>query len=260
MLEVLFLQVISSNSTDSRIDQILSSLAAGKRREQIATELSYKSSKSLDAFMKKNKYTWDNKRNYYFPLSDALSKKEPLDTSWLHQPDSRTASVLSLLNQGHDLKEIAEQLRFADHRELALYMKNKGYIWNEDSKKYHFKSQLLNSIPSSSTQKDIETTASSLKSLEHSSSNESLYEFLEKNKNVLYQLVSSHIQTNHLPRYTIPGVYITKSISMNYGMDMLIRSYSQDKNVSQKDIVEIALVDFFSKYGYQQEINTLLGK
>lgn len=254
------MQAISSNSPDQRIDLILTHLAAGKRREQIAAELSYKSYKGLDMFMKRNKFIWDQKRNYYFPVSEQEPKKDQSGISWLHRPDTRTASVLSLLNQGLDLKEVADQLRFTDHRELALYMKSKGYIWSEEDATYHFKNQNFTPASSNAIQSDTIATHHQILHTEPTQAPGSLINFLEQNKDILYQIVSSHLQAAQLPRYTIPGVYITKSMSMNYGMDMLIRSYSQDKNVSQKDIIEIALVDFFCKYGYLQEVNTLLGK
>jgi hypothetical protein len=246
-----------TDSPDRRIDQILTSLAAGKRREQIAEELSYKSYKSLDLFMKRNKYTWDQKRNYYFPSTDHNSSKKTFEFPFLHKPDSRTASILSLLNQGKDLKEIADQLRFTDHRELALYMKNRGYIWSEKDRTYHFNGHSNNyPISQESQQNQVELEQTNEKTL----TSDSLINYLEQNKNVIYQLISSHTHGVQLPRYMIPGVYITKSMSMNYGMDMLVRSYSQENNVSQKDIVEIALVDFFCKYGFLKEVNTLLGR
>jgi hypothetical protein len=257
---VLTLQAVTSKSPEQRIDQILTGLAAGKRREQIAIELSYKNYKSLDLFMKRNKYCWDHHRNYYFPISETGSKKDAPDIHWAHQPDSRTASILSLLNQGVDLKLIAEQLRFSDHRELALFMKTKGYIWCEEDKKYHYKSQSSVTMNSPFAHNENVSSEQTTTHSDPPSSSGTLIDFLEQHKNTLYQLISSHVQQANLPRYTMPGVYITKSISMNYGMDMLVRSYSQDKNVSQKDIVEIALVDFFCKYGFSSEVNTLLGK
>ncbi len=259
-MEVLSLQARLSVSVDPRIDQILTALAAGKQREQIATELSYKSYKSLDLFMKRHKYRWDSQRHYYFPDTGRDASSSHKELHWLHKPDSRTASVLSLLQQGLDLKAIADQLRFPDHRELALYMKSKGYIWNEPERTYHFRG--LTAIPAHTQPKDTSLSEPSATSPHqvNQPDHDSLMEYLEQHKGILLQLISSHSQGIQLPRYTIPGVYITKSISMNYGMDMLVRSYSQDKNVSQKDIVEIALIDFFSKYAYTDEIQALLGR
>jgi hypothetical protein len=50
-----------------------------------------------------------------------------------------------------------------------------------------------------------------------------------------------------LPRYLIPGRRITKSLVTVAPLDDLVKAYSKQYNVSQKEIYEIALVKFFKK-------------
>jgi hypothetical protein len=45
---------------------------------------------------------------------------------------------------------------------------------------------------------------------------------------------------------------------MSFQLDQLAKTYSQEKNISQRDLFEVALVDFFQRYGYGDAINELL--
>jgi hypothetical protein len=38
-----------------------------------------------------------------------------------------------------------------------------------------------------------------------------------------------------------------------------VRDFSKEKKISQREIFEVALVEFFRRYGYEREIETLLG-
>jgi hypothetical protein len=86
-----------------------------------------------------------------------------------------------------------------------------------------------------------------------------LLQYLESRKEKLVQLLESDISGN-LPRYVVPGVFITKSVHMSNQLDQMIRDYSAENNMSQRDIFEIALIDFFKKYGYRREVEVLLTK
>jgi hypothetical protein len=265
-------QEFHNPTVDSRVDEILTGLAAGKRREQIAVQLKYKNYKSLDIFMKRKNFKWDLKRNYYFPERDKPSISEVLKL--MNRPEGRVAEVLSLLKSGLSLKEIASQLKFYDHRELALFMKSKGYQWNEKESAYIYVEKQSTPIEPHPQHREERTTrepndiiieniigtgvnAMGVVMNEHS---QPVISFLENHKEALFELISSHTKMLQIPRYVVPGVCTTKSVHMNYGLDHLIREFSQEKNISQKDIVEVALIDFFKKYGFQREIMTLIGQ
>jgi hypothetical protein len=247
-------------STDNKVDEILTGLAAGKTREQIALELEYKNYKSLDIYMKRKNFDWDNKRGYYFPKRDRTPLAETLKL--MDRPEGRVAAVLSLLKSGLNLKDISAQLKFHDHRELALFMKSKGYTWSD--KTFIFTGKTIIKEGSVTDVSNETLTRSGINKGDNSMTiNESTLEimsFLENNKEALFELISTHSGEAKIPRYTIRGVYTTKSVSMNYGMDQLIKEYSQEKNVSQKDVVEVALIDFFKKYGFNSEVSTLIGQ
>ena len=52
-----------------------------------------------------------------------------------------------------------------------------------------------------------------------------------------------------IPRYALPGVVVTKSVHMVNPLDMMVRDFSREKNVPQRDIFAAALLEFFRKYG-----------
>ncbi len=64
----------------------------------------------------------------------------------------------------------------------------------------------------------------------------------------------------HIPKYAVPRVPKTKSIYMSNLLARLVTEYSESKNLSQREIVEAALVEYLKRYGYQLEIEKLLAK
>jgi hypothetical protein len=66
------------------------------------------------------------------------------------------------------------------------------------------------------------------------------------------------LPSEKLPRYILPGVSKVKSINISSSLDGLIQDYSREFNVSQKDMFQIAMVEFFKKYGYQSEVKAVL--
>lgn len=258
--------ITMQNDTVSKVNEILTGLAAGKTRDQIALEIGYKNFKSLDIYMKRKKFDWDNKRKYYYPKKDRTPLAEALKL--MNRPEGRAAAVLSLLKSGMDMKEIAVQLKFNNHRELALFMKNKGYIWNGNEELYIFcgkdvdkgQTEVNENLSEESNKysiKNVDLTKGAAL-MEKNESNLQVIDFLESNKEILYDLIASHTNNAKIPRYVIAGVYTTKSVHMNYGLDQLMREYSTEKNVSQKDICEVAIVDFLKKYGFQNELSILI--
>jgi hypothetical protein len=208
-------------------------------------------------------------------------------------PKGRVGLILSMLRKGMNLREIARQLKFTDHRDLALYMKSKGYLWDEDEATYVFagvvSAEPADRVPANKAAADAPPRYADNKAaadVPRCSSPENaadaprrpldenaadapprfperhaaLLEFLERNKEALETLLSGGgADAATIPRYILPGVHITKSVHMLYSLDQLVKEYSQERNISQKDIFEVALVDFFRKYGYREEIGALMG-
>lgn len=53
------------------------------------------------------------------------------------------------------------------------------------------------------------------------------------------------------------GVFATKSVHMVSPLDMMVRDFSREKNVSQRDMFAAALLEFFRKYSCKREVGQL---
>lgn len=85
--------------------------------------------------------------------------------------------------------------------------------------------------------------------------------YLWDDEGVLRQLLDGKDKIEsegNIPRYAVPGIFVTKSVHMTNHLDQLVRDFSKEKNISQRELFEVALVGMFQKYGYMDEIETLL--
>jgi hypothetical protein len=86
-----------------------------------------------------------------------------------------------------------------------------------------------------------------------------LLNFLQEHQEQLEDLLGSSLFTNQIPHYKFPsGVTVTKSVSMTSSLDQLIRDFSSEMGVTQRVIVEAALIQFMEKYGYARQVRKLL--
>ena len=80
-----------------------------------------------------------------------------------------------------------------------------------------------------------------------------------ENKNGLVELFKATEQTKlNVPCYSFFGLNITKSIDIPSSLDQLVKNYSRDNSLSQKEIIFVALIEFLKKYGYASEVRTVL--
>ena len=71
-------------------------------------------------------------------------------------------------------------------------------------------------------------------------------------------MLISQSDASNIPRYALPGAFVTKYVHMVSQLDIMVRDFARVKNVSQRDIFAAALLEFFRKYGYEREIEHLL--
>lgn len=247
---------------DERVHQILRGLASGKTREELADEAGNSNWKSIDMYMRRRNFSWDSHMQTYAP------KIEPNKQEFLADP-SKAGHVISLLSkEGSDARTVAERLGFSDHRDLANYMNVKGYVWDAQENNYI---KQLGEITS-----EIVDTAIEEKMPDHSTSSKSssnqftssedldrfipLLEMLEKHRERLLDLIVPTSQKGTIPRFVVPGVAKTKTVQMMHPLEQLVVEYSREKNISQRELFEVALIEFFRKYEYEQEISRLLSR
>jgi hypothetical protein len=259
---------------DERVKEILRGLAQGKTRDELAVAFGHKNYKSLDMHMRRRNFTWDRHRQTYVPEFCRFETEGFNDGP---PPSTKVANVLSFFEkEDADPRVIAKQLGFSDHRELASYMKGKGYEWSTEKKNYVRKVGIVEKTEAAAVEeKDVgvadggaaasKRQADSVCYVQEPGSSDlsrflPLLEMLEKNKDRLFGLILPGADGGKVPRYVVPGVLMTKSVHMPNTLDNLVKEYAREKNISQRDIFQVALIDFFRRYGYEREIDTLLGE
>jgi hypothetical protein len=65
-------------------------------------------------------------------------------------------------------------------------------------------------------------------------------------------------ESKSIPRYQVKGMYGTKAMRMANVLDELARRCSTDRNISQREMFEVALIGFFQRYGYRDEVEKYL--
>ena len=86
-----------------------------------------------------------------------------------------------------------------------------------------------------------------------------LLQMLSENKDRLLDLLMPNSEGN-IPKYAVPGIPKTKSIYMSDLLARLVTEFSESKNLSQREVVETALIEYLKRYGYQMEVEKLLAK
>lgn len=169
----------------------------------------------------------------------------------------KAALIISLLNKGLEPKYIARQVGLKNHRQLAEYMRVKGYIWSVEKRNYikhqgkytNHEAIISNSpSPAADIKKDISPLEKYLP----------LLELLEKNKEQLLNILATTPTTSQLPRHTLLGTAKTKSIYINELLAELVAKFSKTKHITQREIIEGALVEYLKRYGFKQEVESLL--
>ncbi|WP_289143082.1 hypothetical protein [uncultured Brevibacillus sp.] len=254
---------------DERVMEIQRGITEGKTRDQLAKEFGYKNYKTLDIYMRRKNFSWDRNKQTYIPIQ---TKRKSESYDWETNVPGKVSTIISLFNnKDENAKSIAKRLGFSDHRELANYMRLKGFQWSseiENYQKVHGKiSDSIELTDVDDIKNDNDLNFNDLTPIKRSHEEQTalepfipLLEMLERNKEKLIDLFVPDGGSGKVPRYIVPGIFVTKSVHMANTLDQMVREYSKEKNISQRDIFTVALIDFFQRYGYESQVNSLLGK
>ncbi|KUO73431.1 MAG: hypothetical protein APF81_19665 [Desulfosporosinus sp. BRH_c37] len=236
---------------DAKVKKILEGLKL-KTREVVAEELKYKSWRSLDAYMRRKNFIYDSREGQYIPA--AQTKVEKLNRDPKSYAPAKVVSIITAFEEVDiDPKLVAKQEGFRDHKEMAEYMKNKGFEWNV------YKSNYVKVVGKVEDELDVvnlqETFAKAKDGIEEYLP---FLRFLYEKRDDLYQLVSGVKEDGKIPRYALPGMVRTKAIYMSDMVAKLAGEFSKEKNVTQREVMEVALVEYLQKYGFKREIEELL--
>ena len=240
---------------DDRVNYILRSLAAGISREDLAKELKHKDYRSLDMYMRRKNFTWSREEQNYKPVTTRLSKDKLND---IETHTGRASQVIKAFDVEKDPKAVAQQLGFKDHKELAQYMAKRGYVWNGKEENYVRKV----GIEKEDKLKDVEALYNKnddKKGKQQSKRPLGIDEDLLLLVNNLYQKVNfdENPIVDRVPRYIIKGIAKNKTVPISHLLHQLIESYGEERHISHREIIEVALIDFFRHYGYKYEVEFL---
>lgn len=243
---------------DAKVNKIIEMLKF-KTRDEVAAELKYKSWKSLDMYMRRKNFAFDSQQGQYFPRKNRIEKPDPKSYA-----PTKVASIITAFEvEGIDPRMVARQEGFADHREMAEYMKTKGYEWNVHKNNY-VKTVGRIDVPEPVSQSMPEPIPGPTAQLNNGEIPEGLGEylpflrFLYENRDELYQLITGTREDGIIPRYAVPGEVRTKAIYMSEVVAKLAVEFSKEKKVALREVMEGALVEYLMKYGFKREVETLL--
>jgi hypothetical protein len=251
---------------DPRIRFIFEQLAEGKSREEIAQSLGYKDIKGMNQFLRRRHFAWNaTLRTYEMSPKYSGAERNP----YPRPIPARAAQVIAHFRQvTADPKQIARRLNFTDHREMAQYMRECGFVWSSEQHNYIFDDKDAKIRDHASTQERTTEEQGGVVGVEGSGMTQPyvnwekyipVLEILYADQDKLVTLLNGTLASSSVvPRYPVTGAYGIKSISMATGLDQLVKDFSREKNIPQRQIFEVALVDFFKRYGYGKEVDMLL--
>ena len=232
---------------DRQVDEILRMLEDGIDRSEIAEKLGYKNPMSMDNYMRRRNFSWDSRQKMFVPAAERYLAKGRDNILPLHGT-SKTALIMSQFAQDNaDAKEIARQVGFETHTEMAAYMGRKGYAWDSAERNY---------VKTDKPGVVQETSEIAEPGMDEMLKN--IMPLLKRLQSAEYQPVVS--ESKSIPRYQVKGMYGTKAMRMANVLDELTRRFSMERNISQREMFEVALIEFFQKYGYRDEVEEFLAE
>ncbi|GMA63504.1 hypothetical protein NZD89_27025 [Alicyclobacillus fastidiosus] len=231
---------------EERLNEILKGLSSGSTREELAQRYQLRNHQSLDQYMRRRGYRWDKRSGTYVKRNQKQARVVA----------SRALDIIAQFRDPNaDAKDIAKRLRFPSHHDMAQYMQARGYVWSTEEHNYIPKHEAAVEEVSHSNVSQSELNKSDWDKYS------SIFSLLIQHEDKLTRLLEQTMPAlSEVPRYLVPGVYTVKSVHMVSDLNELVKRFSKENNISQREVFEIALIDFFKNYGFGHEIDLLLSK
>lgn len=246
-------QAVKKAMYDDKVELILKGLTEGKSREELAETIGYKNYKNLDMYMRRKNWRWNQRtENYEEEVPKAtfegnLNQAKTIGT--------KVCRVIDLFDSGvEDLMEIAKKAGFRNHIEMADYMTHQNYIWNDKLGNYVMRRGKLEDKHDKPV---IEQTLDITEEVDIKQFIPIL-KVLQNNKDKIVENLTPELQTNKIPTYLVPGIATILSAQMMSSLKSLLKEFSNEKNITQRQILEVALIEFFNKYGYGYRVKEML--
>ncbi len=248
---------------DKQETQILKELEKGETRENLYKKYGYSSVRTMDAFFRRRGFIVKNGKyikrdSYRNNMLNQISGDIPFRAQMIAEKFKKEGILA-------DPSAIAATFGFEDYTEMNTYMRNNNMFYNSNTKSYepHYPQQAGTTSELSCADDKIEL----VKEIITKDSTEegiakyySLLSFLYENKERLIELLSPSINDNTPKRYLIPGSKKVKSIYLSKGLSAIIDDFAHTKNISIRELVEGAVIEYLIKYGYKSEIEILMSQ
>ncbi len=261
----------SKNNCDLE-SNILKELEQGKTREEIYQKYGYSSVRSMDAFFRRRGFAvkggkYVKKLTNAGQSPDRTGKNVPFRAQMIAEKFKKEGAYA-------DPVEIAASFGFDDYTEMNAYMCANNMFYNSSEKQYEANFG-KNRLPTVARQKLTQASALILPPSQRSQKSGGpssldkylpLLNYLYENESRLKELISSPGQTEAVlsdqapKRYLIPGPKKVKSIYLSKALSTLINCFSHEKNISIREIVEGAVIEYMIKYGYRPEVEALMSQ
>lgn len=242
-------------TAEEKTERILKLLAAGNTREEVGKYYE-QPWKTIDMHMRRQGYRWD-KENQTYVKKEA---EQPLTADTLTLLDHTKAGYIARQFQTKypDARQIAQKQGFESIEELGKYMESEGYFWNDEISRYELKSPMIEEVDKESVgvtnnvaqSKGISTIGDILLN------EKEMLDFLLKHQGQLQQLLTPKT-AGDLPSIRFKGKASNKTFTLADVLQVLIDDYKAQYNVTHRVIIEVALQDFFEKYGFAHRIEAV---
>lgn len=258
---------------DERSKATIKGLSEGKTREELAKDFGLSTWKSLDISLRRKNFRWDSKQGNYIPVLNRVDKiLEEIDSN-IPIKAEQIIRKFDEYGETADPRHIAQEFGFDDHNELADYMSEHNLDFCLETRNYvegyRKDKNEANPTKTEDNSKNNQSEFSTLADVTIDDlGDEELAELLgylpmlrllEENKDKLLDMLMIN-NTGRIPTYGVPGNPGTKSVYMSNLLSRLMADFSKTKNLSQREIVEAAIVEYLKRYGYKLEVEKLLSK
>ena len=193
--------------------------------------------------MRRKGYAWNREKQVY----ELKGVKPTQGAEEVSSGTKKVRQVLRLFEEGKDPKEVAKEVGFKNHLALAEYMQEKGYRWNHKTQRYE---QQVGELKEEEGAEKKEPVSSGHQEDE-------VMQLLLNNKDKLAKMLQTE-ESKKIPRYSLPGVCVSKTLQVSNRLNELIKEFTEQKNINHREFFEIAAIETLIKYGYEAEVKGIL--
>lgn len=235
---------------DPKISQTLSMLEQGKSKEEIYEHFGNKNWKTVEMYFRRRGFRWDGET--FVPVEEKTTSA----VEEARYIQTKAAQIVRQLAQKKaNIRQITMKNGFRSVEEMGEYMKSQGYVWNNDANNYEYDENVAQKPTPSPQKAPIFSKVTGM--AEGLEAYQSLLDYLMNKKERLYELLESE-PNGTLPRYKFKGAKANKTLGLPTSLQTLLNDFSKEFNVTQRDIIEVALAEFFKKYGYEEQLNSVI--